>query len=153
MLCKEDSFSGEMKTTGAQTVTVTPTFGNCTFAGQKATVEMRGCAFVLHQTGTVDIAGTKCATEPMRFSVSSPGCTVTVGPQSGLSKASISNLTNYSSIRYLAVGLELAALQYTATGAGCPETGTFSTGSFKAILQKVGATNASKAAENLWVDP
>ncbi len=152
--CIEHSFSGEMKSTGSQTLTVTPVLGECNILGMSATFEARGCAFVLHVSGTVDVAGTKCAGEPMRLS-NGGSCVVTIGPQTNLSKATYANHTNYNTFagkRYIAAEFDLAGLTYTATGVSCPEAGTFSNGAFRGLLQSVEGVKANQEAQSFWVD-
>ncbi len=151
IVCDTTGFSAEMKATGAKTLTVNPTFGGCQFIGQSATVEMRGCAFVLHRSGTLDIAGAKCESEPMQFGI--PSCTATVGPQTGLSQVSYANYKAANSLRQFVTAFEVPNLSLTVKGAGCVATGTFNTVKLHSLLAAVEGTNSAKVAQDLWVDP
>jgi hypothetical protein len=62
-------------------MTVTPSYDECTFYAQPVTMSMGGCHFVLHASGGFDIAGALCASKPITFGME--GCTVTIGPSSG----------------------------------------------------------------------
>jgi hypothetical protein len=98
--------------------------GNCNFVGQAATVNMNGCNYRFNASGTVDIV---CpGTNEITFSVPSPVCDVVVPPQTGLSSVT------YHSINANEVTIEphVTGIKLTATGAGCPETGTFTNGNY-----------------------
>jgi hypothetical protein len=115
-------------TTSSVTVKVKYT-GACTFVGQAATVEMRGCDYKFNASGTVDLVGANCAAEPIRFSVPSPPCTVTVGPQSGLSSVKYNNIKPGAKSE-ITLEPTVTGITYTATGSGCPQTGTKSDGNY-----------------------
>ena len=146
LLCTQHGFSAELKSTGEQTLATTPSLNSCTYHGQGASVEMRGCKLILHPSGAVDVGGASCAAEPMRVSI--PSCTVTIAPQANLLKASYGSYWGSfsSASRQLAMTFDLSGIQHTAAGAGCPSVGTFSNGTFSALLASVSASSA------IWVD-
>jgi hypothetical protein len=97
--------------------------GNCNFVGQTATVNMNGCNYRFNASGTVDIV---CpAGQEITFSVPSPVCDVVVPPQTGLSSVTFHSIN----ANEVTVESHTTGIKYTATGAGCPETGSFSNGS------------------------
>jgi len=66
-----------------ETLTVEPTYDECTFLGVSVTVNMNGCQFVFSAANGVVIQnriGKSCALEPITFE--GPGAKVEVGPQS-----------------------------------------------------------------------
>jgi subtilisin family serine protease/uncharacterized protein (DUF779 family) len=149
--CNTAGFTTEMKTTSSPTLTVNPTFGGCTFLGQPATIEMRGCAFVLNRAGTFGLGGVKCESEPMRFGIE--GCMVTAGSQGALPGVSYANYRVANSLRQFAVGLEVSGLTLVVKEPLCISWGTFATGKLDVLLGAVGGTNFAKEAQHLWVDP
>jgi hypothetical protein len=46
--CTNISYSGRMEDNTETTMTLTPSYGGCTFHGLPATIDVNGCAFVLH---------------------------------------------------------------------------------------------------------
>jgi hypothetical protein len=98
--------------------------GNCNYVGQASTININGCNYRFNASGTVDIV---CpGGNEITYSVPSPVCDVTIPAQTGLSSVT------YHSISSTEVTIEshLTGIAYTATGAGCPETGHFTNGNF-----------------------
>lgn len=90
--CKKTTYVGTSAVVTFSTLTVTPTYHECTFIGLAATVNMNGCDYLLHintaagnTTGTVDIvceAGKEITvTAP---SVGTAKCIVHIPPKVGL---------------------------------------------------------------------
>jgi hypothetical protein len=96
--------------------------GNCNYVGQTATVNMNGCNYRFNASGTVDLV---CfGGNEITIYVPNPVCHVVIPAQTGLSSVT------YHSISSTEVTIEphVTGISYTATGAGCPETGSFSNG-------------------------
>jgi hypothetical protein len=129
LACSEVALNGTLPANGVESLTIAPAYAGCQFLGLNVKVNMGGCAYVLHADGTLDIAGAKCASEPIKYGA--PGCTVTIGPQSsqGFSSVSYSNEGSGKSAS-VRVGLALSGLTYTSSGAVCRK-GTFSDGTYK----------------------
>jgi opacity protein-like surface antigen len=121
--CKGAHFEGTQATVTAETLTVTATYTNCTFLGANVNVEMRGCDYVLHANGEVDIephgAG-KCEVGTDAIKFAAPGCTVEVGKQTGLKELTFKNINGESEITSEA---HLVGIKYSASGFLCPTPG------------------------------
>ncbi|HET9675921.1 MAG TPA: hypothetical protein VFP21_00280 [Solirubrobacterales bacterium] len=129
--CKHVTFSGELPNP-SETLTVTPTYTECTVIGVKATVETNGCQYVFkgtektsenHFKGTQSIS---CPTEKsIVVSTTVPQCEAKIGSQSGLSSVSyISELG--ASPPNVKVEENLSSIHYTVTkdeGFLCPFSG------------------------------
>jgi hypothetical protein len=99
--CGTETYSGSVAGTSSATVTVTPTYSNChlififTF---NVTIDVNGCGFVFtiesganaNNEGSTEI---ECPAGKV-IEVTAPGCTVTVPPQSGLTKVTYTNKGN-----------------------------------------------------------
>lgn len=99
----------------------------CNSVGQTATVNMNECSLELKAGGTMDIV---CpAGKEITYSTPNPVCDVTIPAQSNKGTLTYTNITTGTS-KEITVSPNLTELKYTATGAGCPETGTFTNGAF-----------------------
>jgi hypothetical protein len=99
--------------------------GNCNFVGQTATINMNGCTYSFHANGEVDIV---CpAGKEITFSVPSPICDVVVPPQTGLSSVTYHPINEETEVT---IESHVTGIAYAATGAGCPETGSFTNGNY-----------------------
>jgi len=125
LTCGVATFSGSKIGATTNLLILEPQYANCTFVGQSASVSTLGCSYWVRSYGSVDI---NCAL-PMTVSIPSPSCTVSISSQSGLSAATFANIKP-GSIREITMSLSLTGMKYTATGAGCPETGTKSNGNY-----------------------
>jgi hypothetical protein len=97
--------------------------GNCNFIGQNSTLNVNGCNYNYHANGVVDIV---CpAGQEITFSVPSPVCDVRIPPQTGLGTVTYHNINSETEIT---LEPHVTGIQYTAAGAGCFETGTFTNG-------------------------
>ena len=91
--CKDITFSGEAKGTST-TLTLTPKFNECTFAGLSATVTTNGCSFLLHlpSAGTDATVDLTCpAGQELTIDIAAGTCVVHIFPFTGKSKVAFSN--------------------------------------------------------------
>jgi hypothetical protein len=150
--CKS-SGSTELVSPEATSLTFAPAISECNMDGSSASASMGACSFKYLATGSLEIVGASCAANPITFTNAHAGveCTVTVGPQGPLSGL---NLFNEGSGRNRIVRRNATSLvegvKYTATGAHCNGTGTFSDGAYKQNLE-IKATNSKGAAQGLWL--
>jgi hypothetical protein len=131
--CKSATLEGTTEGTTVEEATVTPTFGSgkgnpeevqgCTLFGLKAQVLTNGCKFTLKGAGQganttlVDIVG---CTEGKKIEISTIGCKVTVGQQSGLSHIVGTNIAGEKEVTLVAT---LGGVTTTQTGVGCLKNG------------------------------
>jgi len=121
-------------TSPAATIEVHPEYSGCTaFGFVNASVETKGCDYVLHASGTVDIvqgAGTETCN---RILVHGGTCTVEIKPiaaNTGLGTASYENLTG-GKVKILA-NVSGITVNKTEDGVLCPLSGTGpGTGTYK----------------------
>jgi hypothetical protein len=114
--CSGATFTGTSATTTTPTLNINFSYTGCTFLNVlNVPVEPRGCHYVFHASGTVDVAGTNCAAEPIRFSALT--CVVTVPPQENLEKVTFTN-QGTGSERDVTVTPEVTGIRYN-TSAGC----------------------------------
>lgn len=117
--CKKATFTGTSFTTSPQTtVTVEPTYSECTFLGVSGVVvKTNGCTYTFNQpTGVGPFTGTvtvNCPTgKAIEFEAS--GCKIAVGPQGPLSTVTFTNLaTTPKSVK---VAANVSKIKYTASG-------------------------------------
>jgi len=148
---------GNLAVSTATSVTIDVTYeGPCTFVGQEATVDMKGCDYTFTSHGTVSLSsrtGKNCATEPITFSVPSPPCTVTVGSAGGanqnLESVTYHNITT-SGVSEITVEPHVTGITYTATGSGCPETGTKTNGNYTTGNTIVTGSSAASSMVNIF---
>jgi hypothetical protein len=141
--CKEHKFSG---TSGASTfaeMAVTASYGDCQFLGQSTLLNMGGCSYVFDYSGQLDIVGETCASNPITYSAL--GCTVTIGPQSGISGILYGNLGS-GALRRVSTGGEATGLTYSLA-TGCPSKGTHSNGAYRSIDEFTTASGLWLAVE------
>jgi hypothetical protein len=159
--CETAQFHGVgTYTTGATTITVEPTYKECTAFGQPATITTTGCDYLLH-TGTKTPAGTGwhvvttvTCTGANLIKIVTGTCEVTVGSQAaeGLTTSEVTNSgpaipetamdlllhTNVHSIEY----------KVTKDAIGCPlkGTGTFKKGDYTGTTTVTATDSVSGAA-------
>jgi len=144
--CSEHSLSGELTSTTSASIAIVPAYQGCDFLGQSPKLSMGGCSYVFHASGGFDIVGATCATNPI--SVSALGCTMTVGPQSGLTGVTYAN-EGSAKLRSVKTGGEAGGLKYTAKG--CPKNGSFSDGVYRSV-DKFTATISGGSTQGFWVE-
>jgi hypothetical protein len=99
--------------------------GSCNFVGQSATVNMNGCDYEYVANGEFAIA---CPFgSEITFNVPSPVCDVVIPPQTGKGTITYTNINEKTEIT---VSTSVTGIKYTATGAGCPTSGTFENGKY-----------------------
>jgi len=100
-------------------------YESCTFVGQTASVNMNGCNYEYLANGWFGIA---CPFgKEVQISVPSPVCNLTIPPQTNKGTISYTNINEKTAIT---VSTAVPSLKYTATGAGCPITGTYENGNY-----------------------
>jgi hypothetical protein len=122
--CVGTSLHGVMPAKTESTLTLSvATIGECLYS-----TTMGGCDFVLHASGTFDIGGVGCATEPIE--INRNGCKMKIGPQKGLSKVSYVNVNKGAETeRDVEVTFDVTQIHYTQTRTfPCLSEGTFTDG-------------------------
>jgi hypothetical protein len=149
--CTVHALKGESATVTASTIAVTPAYSNCKFNGQSTTFSMGGCSYVYHAWAYegVDIVGATCASNPITFTSAYEPCTITIGPQSGLSGLSFTN-EGSGKTRSANTAGEAAGLVFTA-GLGCSVPGTSNAGYYKS-KDKFTATNSGGSQQGFSVE-
>jgi hypothetical protein len=146
--CSTRSFAGSSAAVSFEIMTLTPTYSGCKLAGQTASVSTGGCSYEFHRNGGFAIVGGGCAASPISFTAG--GCTVTIGPQSGLSGVTYTN-EGAGKLSSLITGGEAKGLTVTAAGFGCSVPGTSSIGVYKAV-DRFTAANSSGKQQALWAE-
>jgi hypothetical protein len=119
--CDSSGIHGSQSGEAAASVTVTANYTGCTFLGQTATVSMNGCdyTFGANGTATIDCPGAN------EITFTAANCTVHVPGGQVLSGISYTNIGNQ-----VTASASVKNIHGVATGAGCPETGTFTGGEY-----------------------
>lgn len=104
----------------AETATVHPTYSSCTAFGFPAEVSTGVCEYRLYPAKTVDIIN--CET-PIKVNVSSLGCNITIGNQTGLSSISYAN-EGSGSTADITMTPSVTGITYTSSGGFCGSSGT-----------------------------
>jgi hypothetical protein len=143
VLCSEHQLSGSSATTTSTSIALSASYKGCEFLGQPATMSMGGCSYVYRVNGGFDLVGATCASNPVTFSAA--GCTVTIGPKSGLTGLTYSN----SGLGVRTAG-EASGLTSTVTGVGCIATGSFAT--IYKSKDTLSATNSSGKPQGFAVE-
>jgi hypothetical protein len=150
--CKSYTLSGTSASITAETVTLKPTYKECTVgleAVPDSFISVGGCSYVFHENGQFDIAGATCASNPI--TITRAGCIATIGPQSGLSGFTFAN-EGSGKLRAVAMsGATGAAVTFTSTGPSCSVQGTFSTGKINSAA-RLTAFNSKGASQGFWVE-
>jgi hypothetical protein len=102
--CTSATLSGTAPLKTEATMTLHPTYSNCTFLGEPATLDTTGCNFVF---GSETVAGklpveTECTTG-YSIKLTSPGCTLTFGPQKDTGGLTVTNESSGSTRDFKAV--------------------------------------------------
>jgi hypothetical protein len=151
--CKSYVLSGTSTSVTSESLTLTPTYKECTVGGEaepNSSVTSGGCSYVFHANGKFDIAGANCGSEPI--TIARVGCVVTIGPQSGIYTGFTFTNEGSGTLRSVSIaGATTESVTYTATGPNCLVVGTNSTGRIfgAAILT---AAKASGGPQGLWIE-
>jgi len=146
--CKKAHFHGiGTVTDGAKSVTVTPTYSECTAFGLPATISHEGCDYTL-STGTptatagwhVNTNVTCPAGKAIRIVAQT--CEVTVGSQGPLTTSEVTNSGTSGTTMDLLLHTKITGIHYTVVkdGIGCPlsGTGTFTNGDYDGTTTVIG---------------
>jgi len=137
--CKKAHFDGVGTVTdGATSVTVTPTYSECTMGGLPVTVSHEGCNYLL-ATGTpttgswhVNMSVICPAGKAIRFVAQT--CEFTIGTQGPLTTSSVTNSGGGGTAMDLQLHTNVSGIHYVVhkDGIGCPltKTGTFIKGDY-----------------------
>jgi len=146
--CNNANFHGEQEVTTSETLTITATYGNCTFLGVFGVpVKMNGCDYVFHAVGTADVV---CPSGSV-ITFEASGCKVSIGSQSGLSEIVYTNLGEEGS-KDVTVKPNVTGITYTQTGLLCPGgQGTFNDGKYERGATTVVGEDALEEHIDVWV--
>ena len=117
--CTTATTSGSVTGYSAEELKVSVAYSGCTAFGQAASVST--AEYDLHANGTVDVLNT--------ITISITGCTVKVGPQSGLKSVSYENST-----KLIEKG-SVSSIVYTSSGGACGSSGSSGTFSGNSELE------------------
>jgi hypothetical protein len=150
--CKEATFTGTQTGTATTTLTIHPTYGNCTAFGLPAKVSTAGCNYQFNQpTGSGPFSGTVnivCETgSKIEINVNEGTCNITVAAQGPLSSLTYTNEGSGSS-RAVSVGANVSGISSTVSGGilACGTNGTRSATYTGTVLTK-GFTNSGMGTE------
>ncbi len=152
LYCNSHSLSAESGTVTTGSITLAPTYKECYWeipSFEKATVSMGGCSYVLYASGLFDIAGAGCGATPMTITTTS--CTITIGPQSGLSGLILANAGS-GKLRNVSLKGSAKKLKFTIAGKGCFNEGTFSSGTFYGAVSSLTASNSLGVPQGLSIE-
>jgi hypothetical protein len=140
--CKKATFSGEQAAKTAASITITPSYTECTlatiFGNIAVTVNFNGCDYTFDATGLVHI---ECPAGK-NVVVSGPGCTVTV-PAQTVNKVSYSN-TGVAGARDIDVNAEASKIKYSYTGFTCGSGSGTENGTY------TGLTTVQGSSGDIW---
>lgn len=148
MSCENYSLAGTASTERPGTLTLFPTYKNCTVGGEKVGNEWIGsaCNYVFHSSGTLDIEGPECASGTL--AISRPGCSVQILTQTGLTGVSYSD-KGYGRSRTIVVSGTVEHVKYMTGGWSCSGgEGTFTTGKI-VMTAELSATNSKGVGQGL----
>lgn len=136
--CKKATFDGVgTNKDGDTTVTVTPTYSECTAFGLAATIEHDECTYILHTGTTTGLGGWHVVTtvscpEGKTITIKTATCEVRVGSQSLTTSEVTNSGTSAEMDLLLHTNIENIAYTVTKDGIGCPlsGTGSFSKGDY-----------------------
>jgi hypothetical protein len=152
--CTKYTLNGTMASTSATTITLVPTYKECTVNTEPVPdgfVNAGSCSFVFHLNGELDVVGAECASKPL--SATRAGCIATIGPQSGLVGFGYANLLPGSgkSRSVSMSGNTGEHVTYNVTGPSCFMLGTFGNGRILSNAE-LKATNSKGEAQGLWLE-
>ncbi len=157
--CTEVDLTGTQTGTTAASVTLTSTFGGCTFLGQAATVSMEACDFIFNANGGVDVHKDSgktgnCKHHEQGIKISIPGCVVIVPEQTGLQKITYHNIT-VGGKGAITAEPNVSGITYDSTGAACPKqpAGTYADGTFTTGNAIITGTNHKAEATGISWTP
>lgn len=136
--CTTAKFTGTVTGNTVEQVTAHPTYSGCEASPfGSATVTTTGCNYILHAAGTVDV---ECESGK-NITIAAPGCTITVGAQTGLASVSYTNSGSPSTVN---VKTNVSGIHYTSSGSFCSFFGVPSSGS---LADYTGSVNVKGYAD------
>ena len=157
--CKTAKYNGTTTGTTDKTVTVTPSYNECTFAGVATIIDMNGCDYLIHVNnegppykGTVDVV---CPEGAKIVVTGGNKCTVDVGPQTGLGPITFTNIGT-TTTREVTLGLSgITNITYTQTkgtaAVGACTTQTTGAGKYTGTATVTGETDPGGVHTGLFV--
>ena len=162
--CKKYTLNGETESAAPETLFLTPSYGECKFtsgsSGQVVSTSMGSCSYAYHVSGKLDIiGGAACESNPITIKGELWGqsCTITIGPQTGLSGLNYA-AGGSGSTRYITSNGKAEGLTFTVSGKQwelCPQYGTFNNSGFVGLssyTMKLTATTLFKQPQGLWLE-
>lgn len=161
--CSESVYKGELASSPAATITLSPEYGSCeAFGFSSAEIAVNGCSYSLAAGEDLGLriegsASVVCpegkAIEIVAKVLGLVKCTVTIGAQSGLTEVTYPNAGAGSS-RDFKVAFGLGGLKYSqepGEGLGKCEAGSFKNGIVSGAPTVIGE-NAEKEQVGVWVE-
>jgi hypothetical protein len=160
--CESATYSGTASLVPTEAISLVPTFHGCfvsSFKEGKETstwviadkdITAGACSYQLQAKGGFAIVGASCAASPIK--ITTPGCVLKLGPQSGFPGPTFSN-SGSGTLRKVTVShnTNTKGLTYTAEGAGCVTPGTIAAAVPRPNMS-LSAKDSSGAAQGLWVE-
>lgn len=160
--CTTITYRGTQVASTATTMTLTPTYSGCAFAGLSSVIDMNECDYLFHlnaglTTGTTDIV---CPSGREITKTVGPAatlrCITHIPPQQGIGGVTYTNL-GAGSTREITIAMNLANIHYSQTagsGAGaCATADNTTNGTYIGALKVTGETDPSGAAHiGIWVE-
>jgi hypothetical protein len=145
--CDTSGLHGSQAGESATSVTMTAHYTGCTFLGQTATVSMNGCDYTFGANGTATID----CTGGNEITFTAANCTVHVPGGQVLAGITYTNLHSATPGQDKITASALVKnIHGVATGAGCPETGTFTGGEYTTGNTILSGERASAPADITW---
>src|ERR1700755_738377 len=149
--CETATYTGTA-TSGATTITVSPTYGGCKFTGLATTIDTTGCSYVFHvpataggTTGTVDVSCT--AGNEITATVlpgATPRCIIHITTQSGLGTVTYKNIGSGTTAE-VTVSVNISSIKYSqtaGTGVGaCATADSTTNGVYEGAATVTGETD------------
>lgn len=129
LVCKSVSMTGTMSETG-YSVSMTPSFSECTAFGISATVSTTGCAYVLtgeEETETEETFGATVGVdceEGKAITITAGTCVLKIPTQTDLGEVTVTNVATSPPSATVDLAITEATYEKTTDGFLCPLTGT-----------------------------
>jgi len=150
--CKTVSVQGELTAESSQ-LNLAPIYGECSWAGVAATINMTGCTYNYTAGETIEKSSNKvevsmdvkCPAGKLALLTLTNGCTIRIPEQTGLNTARAENTLAAEPKPAVDLTLEVTKVTYTVeNGSKCPNTpadGTYSNGAFSGGIQLTAETS------------
>lgn len=143
--CTTITYSGTQSVKTSTTASLTPAYSGCNaFGFVGVTIDTNGCQLVLHTS--TELTDVSCGEKPI--TVTAPGCTLTIGSQTGLTSSTFVT-EGTTPKRDIKAKLSLTGLKYTQVGSGetpCTSS-SFSDGSYAAEATLTGTDTAGSQVD------